>query len=480
MDRSLPRLSDIVDTAPTAELEIAGLTADSRQVRPGFLFAALTGTRSDGRSFIADAVARGAVAVLATPGTDPHGALLVADENPRRRLALMAARFYGNQPATVAAVTGTNGKTSVAAFTRQIWRHSGFASASMGTLGIQAPGGDVPGSLTTPDSVTLHRALAQLAEDGVTHVALEASSHGLEQHRLDGLRLAAAAFTNLSRDHLDYHPDMEAYAAAKLRLFEELLPAGGGAVVNAESPLAGRIAEIGRRRAHRVLTFGDAAGADIRLVARRPDAAGQSLSLALLGRALEIHLPLPGAFQASNALCALGLAIACGADPRTAAEALADLEGVPGRLQRVGSAPVYVDYAHTPDALETVLKALRPHCSGRLVVVFGCGGDRDSGKRPQMGAVAAALADSAIVTDDNPRTEDAAAIRHQVLSGCPAAREIGDRAQAIAAAIADLDDGDVLLIAGKGHERGQIVGSTVLHFDDYEVARAALAAEGRR
>ncbi len=461
---------------------IAGMTADSRAVSAGFLFAALPGAKADGRDFIPQAVANGAVAVLAPEGTtlESPGVALLADAEPRRLFARMAARFFERQPATIAAVTGTNGKTSVASFTRQIWTRLGLAAASLGTLGVVSPRGAVAGSMTTPDPVALHRLAAELADDGVSHLCLEASSHGLDQFRLDGLRLKAAAFTNLTRDHLDYHRDMEAYARAKLRLFAELLPADGTAVVNADSDYAGRFAAAARGR---VLSYGEN-GRDLRLLARAAEADAQVLEIELLGRRHAVRLPLVGAFQASNALCALGLAVACDADPDAAVAALAGLEGVPGRLQRVAAfrgAPILVDYAHTPAALETVLQALRPHAAGRLVVVFGCGGDRDPGKRPQMGAIAARLADDAVVTDDNPRGEDPAAIRAAIRTACPNAREIGDRARAIMAAISDLREGDVLVVAGKGHERGQTVAGVVHPFDDAEECRRAVEAlEGER
>lgn len=479
----MPRLSDIAGRSFAADPEIAGLTADSRQVRPGFLFAALPGSKVDGRGFIADAVAKGAVAVLAPTGTDIADAAAIVDDEPRRAFALMAARFFGRQPATMAAVTGTNGKTSVAVFTRQIWTRLGLAAASLGTLGVTWPKGNIDGGLTTPDPVSLHRTLAELAADGVTHAAFEASSHGLDQFRLDGVTIRAAGFTNLTRDHLDYHPDMEHYAGAKLRLFGELLPAGGAAVINADSDLAPRLVALCRARGHQVLTYG-AAGEALRLVERTPEADGQVLSVEVLGRRHAVRLPLAGAFQAANALCALGLAIGCGADADAAAAALEHLTGVPGRLQKVAmyrGAPVLVDYAHTPDALETVLKAVRPHAARRLVVVFGCGGDRDPGKRPQMGRIAAELADSAIVTDDNPRSENPAAIRAAILAACPGAREIGDRARAIMTAVSELDDGDLLVVAGKGHERGQTVAGVVHPFDDAEECRKAVEAlEGER
>lgn len=480
----MPRLSDITGATlpPGRDVEIAGVTADSREVRPGWLFAALPGSRRDGRDFIPEAIARGAVAVLAPPGTEvPGETVLVADDNPRRALALAAARLHPRQPEVIAAVTGTNGKTSVASFTRQVWARLGRSAASLGTLGVVSPAGTEEGSMTTPDPVALHQRLQALAEAGVTHAAIEASSHGLDQHRLDGVGLAAGAFTNVTRDHLDYHGDMEAYAAAKLRLFRALLPSGAVAVVNADDAFAIPVTAAARERGLRVISYGRAGG-DIALLDIRPEADAQILRLRLDGREHGLRLPLAGGFQAMNALCALGLVIACGDEAGAALAALEHLEGVPGRLQQAGTracgAPVFVDYAHTPDALAAVLRALRPHAAGRLVVVFGAGGDRDPGKRPQMGAVARELADEAIVTDDNPRGEDAAAIRRAVLEGCPDAREIGDRAEAIRTAVRELAPGDVLVVAGKGHERGQIVGDTVLPFDDIAQVRAALAELG--
>lgn len=474
------RLSDMTATAPARDVTITGLTADSRAVRPGYLFAALPGSTVDGRAFIPAAVAAGAVAVLVPEGCEaevPPQVAAIADARPRRRFALMASAFYGVQPETMAAVTGTNGKTSTAEFFRQIWTRLGRKAASIGTLGITAPGWDNAGGLTTPDPAGLHADLAKLAALGVTHGCMEASSHGLDQNRLDGVKLRAAAFTNLTRDHLDYHHDMESYAAAKLRLFSEVLPEDGIAVINASSDLAPRIAEICAERGIEVLEYGVDAE-DLRLIAARPNAGGQQLELKVFGEPVTLNLPLAGGFQADNALAALGLAIACGADPKDALAALEHLNGVPGRLQKVAerrnAAAIYVDYAHTPDALETVLRALRPHASRRLVAVFGCGGDRDPGKRPMMGEVAARLADAAIITDDNPRSEDPAAIRAAIRAACPGGIEIGDRREAIRAAVAGLCRGDLLVIAGKGHERGQIVGGEILPFDDAEEARAAL------
>ena len=477
-----PPLAEPVSTDP----EIAGLTVDSRQVRAGFLFAAWRGASTDGRRFAGEAVAKGAVAIL----TDDPAALdlddrarsrvaIVADPNPQRRLALAAARFYGRQPATIAAVTGTNGKTSVAHFTRELWSALGHNAASLGTLGLVTENSRRPGSLTTPDSVALHRELAELAADGVDHAAIEASSHGLDQCRLDGVAIAAAAFTNLTRDHLDYHGDMAAYRAAKERLFAVLLPPRAAAVLNANSDEFDRLSQLCKSRGQAVIGYGASAAAGLRIVARTPHRGGQSLVLDLFGARRELTLPLVGEFQAMNALAALGLAVATGSRLEPAAAALERLGPVPGRMQLVGEpnrAAVFVDYAHTPDAIATVLSALRPHAEGRLAVVFGAGGDRDRGKRPLMGRVATELAGRVYVTDDNPRTEDAAAIRRAILAAAPGAVEIGDRRAAIVAAIAELRPGDVLVIAGKGHESGQIVGRETLPFDDVEVAREAIGA----
>lgn len=468
-----------------AHSDIVGLTSDSRRVEAGYLFAALPGSRADGRAYIGDAIRRGAAAILAPSGTRLPEAVdqvrplaLIIDDNPRRGFALMAARFFGRQPATIAAVTGTNGKTSVVNFLRQIWTTLGLRAASIGTLGISAPEIDIAASLTTPDPVALHHALAQLADAEVPYLALEASSHGLEQHRLDGVRITAAAFTNLSRDHLDYHQSMEAYFAAKRRLIAELLADGGTAVLNADVAEFVPLAEAISGRDVRLMTFGRHGG-DIRLDAAEALGHGQRLKITIGSRVHRIVVPLVGAFQISNALCAVALAIATGADPAAAVMALASLEGVRGRVEKAGQrrngATVYVDYAHTPDALHAVLTALRPHVGNRLVVVFGCGGDRDRGKRREMGRVAASLADKAIVTDDNPRSEDAAAIRRQILEGCPTALEIGDRRDAIHCAVTALSTGDVLVVAGKGHETGQIVGDAVVAFDDVEAVRAAIA-----
>jgi UDP-N-acetylmuramoyl-L-alanyl-D-glutamate--2,6-diaminopimelate ligase len=447
-------------------LEIRGLSADSRKVAPGYLFAALPGSRSDGRAFIGEAITRGAVAVLAAPGTSlgapGRPVALLTDDNPRRRLALIAARYFGRQPATIVAVTGTNGKTSVVEFARQIWAQTGQRAASLGTLGLQPPRSGAPVSLTTPDPVELHRCLAALAGDGIEHLAMEASSHGLDQYRLDGVELRAAAFTNLSRDHLDC----------------------GAAVLNADVAEFETLRAVSQARGLRIFSYGTAGG-ELRLLRHAAAAEGQCLTLQLLGRRHDIALPLAGRFQAANVLAALGLVVATGADPEAALEALPHLAGVAGRLEFVARAPsggqVYVDYAHTPEALRSALEALRAHTGGRLCVVFGCGGDRDRGKRPQMGEVARGLADRVIVTDDNPRSEDPAAIRREILEAAVGAREIGDRAEAIETAVAALGADDLLVVAGKGHEPGQIVGDRVLPFDDRDVVRAVVArlAEGR-
>jgi UDP-N-acetylmuramoyl-L-alanyl-D-glutamate--2,6-diaminopimelate ligase len=396
--------------------------------------------------------------------------------NARRALALIAAKFFARQPATIAAITGTSGKTSVAAFTRQIWAALGHAAASIGTIGIVSPRGDTYGSLTTPDPVALHRSLDALAGEGVTHLAIEASSHGLDQYRLDGLRIAAAAFTNLSRDHLDYHPTIEAYLAAKLRLFEELVEPGGTAVIDVDHEHAAAVVAAAGKRGLRLLTVGRN-GEGIRLADAAADGFAQRLRIVHDGKEFQVRLPLVGEFQIENALVAAGLVIGTGGDPAAVFAALESLVGAKGRLELAGvkkGAPIFIDYAHKPDALAKALDALRPTASGRLIVVLGAGGDRDRGKRPLMGGVAAAKADRVIVTDDNPRSEEPAAIRAAILAAAPGAAEIGDRRAAIRAAILDLRAGDVLLIAGKGHETGQIIGDRTLPFSDHEAVATAL------
>ncbi len=473
------RLSKLIGGGLAVDPEITGLTAHSAEVRPGFLFAALTGSRANGADYIAAALAAGAGAILAPPGTPSPGerVALVTDVNPRRRLALIAATFFGAQPAIAVAVTGTNGKTSVASFVTQMWRHLGLEAASIGTLGVHAPGLSRFLPVTTPEPVSLHRLLAELAGRGVDHVALEASSHGLDQYRLDGVRLAAAAFTNLSHDHLDYHGAAESYLAAKSRLFGQVMD-GGTAVLNADVAEFGQLSELCHARGLRVVSFGQA-GADFRLDHQELVLGGQRLTLIVAGERHQAALSLVGEFQAYNVLCALALVVAAGASPDSALATIGDLTVVPGRLENVArhpsGAPVFVDYAHTPDALERALLGLRPYTERSLGVVFGCGGDRDRAKRPLMGRVAAKHADWAIVTDDNPRGEDAAAIRGEIMAGCPDADEVGDRGAAIGTAIGRLRRGDVLVVAGKGHERGQIVGGQVRPFDDAEVARACVA-----
>ena len=475
------RLSQLLHRGLAVDPEITGVTADSRQVRPGFLFAALPGAKVDGRDFGPAAVASGAAAVLASGDIPGLGAPVVTDPDPRRAYALAAAAFWGEQPKVCIAVTGTNGKTSVAAFCRQIFTRLGRSAASMGTLGVRA--GDVqitqPG-LTTLDAADMARLLADLAGRGVTHVALEASSHGISQRRLDGVRLTAAGFLNLSQDHLDYHGTMGAYRAAKLRLFEDLLPRGATAVLNADSDQFEVFAGAAIKAGQAILSVGEQ-GQSLRLASRTPTAGGQRLKVIEQRRAYEVNLPLVGAFQASNALVAAGLCIAAGEPPEAVLAALEHLEGAPGRLQHVGSGArggeAYVDYAHTPDGLETVLTALRPHVRGRLIVVFGAGGDRDRGKRPQMGEIAARLADVAIVTDDNPRSEAPEAIRAAILAAAPGAQEIGDRRAAIREAAGLLVEGDVLVVAGKGHEQGQMVGGVNHPFDDVRETALALGLE---
>jgi UDP-N-acetylmuramoyl-L-alanyl-D-glutamate--2,6-diaminopimelate ligase len=479
------KLRDLLGTSAAGsrrcEVPITGITADSRKVEPGFLFAALSGTQTNGMRFIGDAIARGASALLVGQGADvvrSDALAIIIDDNPRRRLAQLAARFYGAQPQTVAAVTGTNGKTSVAAFLRQIWEREGKRSASLGTIGIVTAGREEPLAHTTPDPVAIHVVLARLAGEGVSHLALEASSHGLAQYRLDGVRLAAGAFTNITRDHLDYHPTFEDYLAAKLRLFTELLEPGAPAVVDADSPGGSEAMAAAKARRLRLITTGRR-GETLGLKAAERDGFGQVLSVSHEGRDWRIRIPLAGDFQAANALVAAGLAIGLGSAPEPVFAALEVLKGAKGRLELAGraasGAPVFIDYAHTPDALENALRALRPYASGRLVVVFGCGGDRDRGKRPQMGAVAVRCADHVIVTDDNPRSEDPAAIRAAILAEAPGAEEIGDRQAAIDAAVSRLRRGDVLLVAGKGHETGQIIGNMVIPFSDHDAVALALS-----
>ncbi len=459
-------------------INITGITADSRRVQPGYLFAALPGTHSDGRSYINDAVAKGAVAVLAVADTSvPAPAVLVTSINVRADFATYAAQFYGTQPQVLFAVTGTNGKTSTVNFLQQFWELLGDKSAAIGTLGVYGTAYEKPGSLTTPDAASLHATLADLARHDIQHVAVEASSHGLEQYRLSGAKISTAIFTNITRDHLDYHGTMEAYFQAKVKLFSEVLQPDGAAVLNADNAYFPKLRDICLKRGVAVLSYGEQ-GEAVRLVACQPTPAGFNVTLSINSRAYETILPLIGRFQVWNIMAAIGALLTDQRQPQDIINCLPKLRSVKGRLQHVGTtpngAPIFVDYAHTPDALETVLKNLREHVTGKLIVVFGCGGNRDKGKRPIMGRLAAQLANAVIVTDDNPRHEDAATIRRAVMAGCPDAREIGDRHQAIQTAVQNLQAGDVLIIAGKGHESGQIVGDAVLPFDDAEEVVKAL------
>jgi UDP-N-acetylmuramoyl-L-alanyl-D-glutamate--2,6-diaminopimelate ligase len=470
-----PELNEVMRST-LGELEIKSLTADSRKMEPGGLFVALAGSKADGAAFINDAVAKGASLILSGhPADAPVPVLAVS--NPRRYLSLAASRFYGAQPQTMVAVTGTAGKTSVASFTRQIWVAAGYAAAQIGTTGVISPSRSDYGSLTTPDPVSLHALLAELAGEGVTHAAMEASSHGLDQHRLDGVKLVAGAFTNLGRDHMDYHPTMENYMAAKMRLFSDLLEKGQPAVIFSDDPWS-----------QHAIKAAESAGLDVRTVGRKGNFLTlkrvehfrhkQMIEIHHQGEIFEVDIPLAGDFQVANALVSAGLAISTGVPVAVALRALEKLVGAAGRLELVGHAKngalAYVDYAHKPDALENVLTSVRPFTSGRIVVVFGCGGDRDKGKRPIMGEVASRLSDVVIVTDDNPRSEVPETIRSEIMAAAPGALEIADRAQAIRHAVAMLESGDTLIVAGKGHEEGQIVGTTVLPFSDHQQVRSAL------
>ena len=467
--------------------QVTGFAIDHRKVAPGTVFGAFQGSAVNGEDFIPAAVAAGAIAVVARPEAQVLGAKHIAEANPRRAFAHLAAQFFTPVPATIVAVTGTNGKTSTVEMTRQLWRMAGQRAASIGTLGVTTPDESVSTGLTTPDIVTFLANMSGLAREGVSHVAYEASSHGLSQFRNEGLRVVAGAFTNLSRDHLDYHADMDDYFAAKMRLFDEIVCDGGTAVIWADDAWSARAIDHASKRGLRLATVGEG-GSAIRLVSRTPGQLGQMLELECDGTLCKVNLPLIGAYQAANALVAAGLVIATGGDAAQTLDALSRLQPVRGRLERAAiaraGAPIYVDYAHTPDALEAAIAALRPHVSGRLIVVFGAGGDRDQGKRPEMGRVAANQADIGIVTDDNPRGEDASAIRAMILAGAPGQlEEVADRRAAIAAAIGRAGRDDIVLIAGKGHEQGQIIGSgetlRVLPFDDVTVARECAAPPGR-
>jgi UDP-N-acetylmuramoyl-L-alanyl-D-glutamate--2,6-diaminopimelate ligase len=470
---------DAAIDAPAGDIEVSGLAVDSRAIKPGDLFFALHGSKTDGARFVTQAISSGAVAVAGDHMPIGLPVPYVVTPNPRRALAQAAAKFYPRQPGVIAAVTGTSGKTSVASFAREIWGRLGHSAASIGTIGLVSPKRAVYGSLTTPDPITLHRELDEITGEGVTHLALEASSHGLDQYRLDGVRIQAGGFTNLSRDHMDYHPDIAHYLGAKLRLFLELVVEDGVAVVAADHEHSAQVIHAAQSRHLNLITVGrrGGAGEGIRLLDAVIDGFAQKLTLEHRGKAHDIKLPLVGEFQIENALVAAGLVIGTGGDADAVFAALEYLEGARGRLERVGDhhgAPVFVDYAHKPDALAKALQALRPYAKRKLVVVFGAGGDRDTGKRPLMGEIAAANADHVIVTDDNPRSEDPAKIRAAILAAADGAIEIGDRAEAIRVAVAGLEEGDALLIAGKGHETGQIVGDRVLPFSDHEAAGAAL------
>lgn len=485
-------LASIAEVPADADhIEIASITADSRNVSPGALFAALPGSQADGARFIPDAIASGASAILtgitADPGPAPAHVPIIRTADPRRTLALIAARFHSHQPAHIVAVTGTSGKTSVADFTRQIFTALGHQSASIGTIGVIKADGSVYGSLTTPDPVTLHAQLAELAAEGVTHLAFEASSHGLDQRRLDGVALQAAAFTNLGRDHLDYHPTVDDYFKAKQRLFDTLLPgvagpnATGCAVINIDTAEGRQVAQLCRERGLRMITVGNGTTADLRLVTQQPDGFSQKLTITYANKSYEATLPLIGSYQGSNAALAAGLALAIGAPAEQVFTAMSTLRGVPGRLEvaaDIRGATVVIDYAHKPDALDAALTALRPFVTGKLISVFGCGGDRDRGKRPLMGRISADKADVTIITDDNPRSEDPATIRAEILGNCPGAVEMPDRRAAIVHAMEMLEPGDVLLIAGKGHETGQIVGDRILPFSDHEAVKSVKQAMG--
>lgn len=470
------RLGDLAGIASDAR--VTGFAIDHRKVAPGTVFGAFRGTRFNGEDYIPDAVRAGAVAVVTRPGVAVDNAAPIIADEPRRRFAELAARFFAPFPGTVVAVTGTNGKTSNVELVRQLWRMAGHPSASIGTLGVTTADDQVTTGLTTPDVVTFLSNMAGLAREGITHAAFEASSHGLDQYRTEGLPVRAAAFTNFSRDHLDYHETMDAYFAAKMRLFREVVEPDGTAVIWTDDPRSAGVEAIARGRGLKCLTVGKV-GETLRLIERTPSQLGQTLMIEAEGKAHKVVLPLIGAYQAANALTAAGLALATGGDLATTLGHLARVQPVRGRLERAvitrAGAPVYVDYAHTPDALVSAIEALRPHAGGRLITVFGAGGDRDTGKRPEMGAVAARLSDWVIVTDDNPRSEDPELIRRDVMAGAPDAREIGGRRDAIAAAIAEAGADDIILLAGKGHEQGQIVGDRVLPFDDVTVARECAA-----
>ncbi|WP_426168636.1 UDP-N-acetylmuramoyl-L-alanyl-D-glutamate--2,6-diaminopimelate ligase [Sandarakinorhabdus sp. DWP1-3-1] len=471
------RLGDLVDGGGSAT--VTGFALDHRKVAPGTIFGAFRGARVNGEDYIPAAIAAGAIAVVTRTGVPVDGALAIHADEPRAVFARAAARFFAPFPAVTVAVTGTNGKTSTAELTRQLWHVAGQVAASIGTLGVTTVNDQVSTGLTTPDVVTFLANMAGLQREGISHASFEASSHGLDQFRTEGLPVAAAAFTNLSRDHLDYHGTMEAYFAAKLRLFTDVVDSDGAAVVWADDgDWSAQVIAAAKARGLRLLTVGSA-GETLRLVSRTPTQLGQALEIEAEGQVHKVQLPLIGAYQAANALVSAGLVVATGGAVAATLSNLARVQPVRGRLERAviarSGAAVYVDYAHTPDALEAAAAALRPHAKGRLILVFGAGGDRDQGKRPLMGETAVRTADRVIVTDDNPRSEDAATIRAAIMAAAPGASEIGDRRSAIAAAIAESGADDIVLVAGKGHEQGQVVGDRVLPFDDVQVARECAA-----
>lgn len=470
------RLADLAGIE--SDSRVTGFAIDHRKVAPGTIFGAFQGTRFNGEDFIPAAISAGAIAVVARREASVDGAVHLSAAEPRRLFAELAARFFRPFPETVVAVTGTNGKTSTVEMTRQLWRMSGIHAASIGTLGVTTANDQVTTGLTTPDVVTFLANMAGLAREGVSHAAFEASSHGLAQYRTEGLPVQAGAFTNFSRDHLDYHQTMDDYFAAKMRLFDEVIEADGSAVVWTDDPRSEQVIEHCTRRGLRMLTVGGQ-GDTLRLISRSPTQLGQKMVIEAAGKNRAVTMPLIGAYQAANSLTAAGLVIATGGSIDRTLDGLARLQPVRGRLERAvitrSGATVYVDYAHTPDALQSAIEALKPHTSGRLITVFGAGGDRDTGKRPEMGAIAARMSDLVIVTDDNPRGEDPALIRKDIMAGASGAQEIAGRREAIAAAIAAAGNRDIVLVAGKGHEQGQIVGDRVLPFDDVSVARECAA-----
>lgn len=486
--------ADECKIARNSDADIAGISSDSRNVRAGFLFIAIPGTQIDGRTFIQDAINKGAVAVLVPDETDissiPENVSVATTNNARTALSAIASRFYPKQPSIIAAITGTSGKTSTTQFAMELWNLLGHKAASVGTLGLVTPDEKKYGSLTTPDAITLHQILNDVSNQGITHLAMEASSHGLELNRLDNVNVKIGAFTNLSRDHLDYHKTMEEYFAAKSILFASIMKPGSTAILNADAPEYESLAAICKKQNHKIIDYGKNASA-LKLLGNKPHEQGQIINFCAMGKNYEVFLPVIGSFQAWNSLCALGIAIGSGENESKIIPCIEKLSGVPGRLQFIGKTvkggAVFVDYAHKPGALEDVLKGMRPHVQAtegaKLGVVFGCGGNRDRGKRPIMGEITQRLADWAIVTDDNPRNEEPSLIRKEILAGCvrgPNLREIGDRAQAIKEGVLALGNGDVLIIAGKGHEPGQIIGDKVLPFDDAGVARKIISEPDNR